>query len=98
MHRIAIAVLLALPGFALAGLARADVPAPLRQAKGQETVEKICSGCHTLNYIRMNSVFLDEAQWKAEVTKMRQIFGAPIGEDDQAEIIGYLTAQYSVTK
>jgi cytochrome c2 len=98
MHRIAIAVLLALPGCALASLARADVPAPLRQAKGQETVERICSGCHTLNYIRMNSVFLGEAQWKAEVTKMRQIFGAPIDEDDQAEIIGYLTDQYSVAK
>jgi sulfite dehydrogenase (cytochrome) subunit B len=95
MHRIALGILLAgAPVLAIAD----DAPAPLRPGAGKETVEGICAGCHTLNYIRMNAPFLSEAQWKAEVTKMRQIFRAPIEDDEAAEILGYLNAEYGATK
>ena len=95
MHRIALAMLLAAaPVLAIAD----DVPAPLRPGGGQETVERICSGCHTTSYIRMNAPFLSEAQWKAEVTKMRQVFGAPIEDDEMAEILAYLIAEYGAPK
>ena len=47
-----------------------------------DVVTSSCATCHTLNYIRMNSVFLTPDAWKAEVTKMRAAFGAPI--DDEA--------------
>ena len=46
----------------------------------------------------MNAPFLSEAQWKAEVAKMRQVFGAPIEDDEAAEILAYLTAEYGAPK
>jgi mono/diheme cytochrome c family protein len=98
MHRFILAVLPALLFAADPGLALADAPAPLREGVGQETVEKICGGCHTLNYIRMNAPFLSDGQWKAEVAKMRQAFGAPIDDDEATEIITYLVAHYGGTK
>lgn len=98
MRRFILAVLPALVVFAGPWPALADAPAPLREGAGQETVEKICGGCHTLNYIRMNAPFLSEAQWKAEVAKMRQAFGAPLDDDEAAEIVSYLTAQYGGAK
>jgi hypothetical protein len=42
----------------------------------------------------MNSPFLDEKGWTAEVTKMVKAFGAPVAEEDQARIIAYLVANY----
>jgi mono/diheme cytochrome c family protein len=67
---------------------------PLRPGAGRDTVEAACATCHTPAYIRMNSVFLTGDGWKAEVTKMRTAFGAPIDDEAAAEIIRYLTAQY----
>jgi mono/diheme cytochrome c family protein len=66
----------------------------LKTGDGLETTEQNCAACHSLDYIPMNSVFLDEKGWTAEVSKMVEIFGAPIGEDDQAKIIKYLSANY----
>jgi hypothetical protein len=43
----------------------------------------------------MNSVFLSPAAWKAEVTKMRTVFGAPIDESTAADIAAYLAANYA---
>jgi sulfite dehydrogenase (cytochrome) subunit B len=75
--------------------ARADEDAiKLKTGEGLETVEQNCAACHSLDYIQMNSVFLDEKGWTAEVSKMVKTFGAPIGEDDQAKIIKYLLANY----
>jgi mono/diheme cytochrome c family protein len=98
MHRFTLAVLPALVLMAGPVLALAEAPSPLRDGAGQETVEKICGACHTLNYIRMNAPFLSEAQWKAEVAKMRQAFGAPVDDDEASEIVSYLTAQYGGAK
>jgi mono/diheme cytochrome c family protein len=97
MHRFILAVLPTLVFLANPGLGLADAPAPLRDGAGQETVENRCGGCHTLNYIRMNAPFLSEAQWKAEVAKMRQAFGAPIDDDEATEIVSYLAAHYGGT-
>ena len=43
----------------------------------------------------MNSPFLSPAAWKAEVTKMRAAFGAPMDDAVVAEIAGYLGANYA---
>lgn len=67
---------------------------PLHPGPGRDTVEAACATCHTLDYIRMNSPFLTADVWKAEVTKMRAAYGAPIDDDSATEIIGYLAAQY----
>jgi hypothetical protein len=46
----------------------------------------------------MNSVFLTPDGWKAEVTKMRSAFGAPIDDETAAEITAYLASNYAVAK
>jgi sulfite dehydrogenase (cytochrome) subunit B len=75
---------------ALAG----EKPVQLKNAAGADKVEANCAACHTLDYIPMNSTFLNAAGWDAEVTKMINAFGAPISPDD-AKIIGdYLKANY----
>jgi hypothetical protein len=58
-------------------------------------VEQNCAGCHSLDYILMNSPILDQAGWQAAVTKMVNAFKAPIAEADQQVIVAYLAAHYA---
>lgn len=53
-----------------------------------------CIACHSVDYIEMNSKFLDKAGWTASVTKMIKVFGAPIPESDVGPIADYLAAHY----
>jgi hypothetical protein len=55
-----------------------------------------CSGCHSLDYIQMNSPFLKRAGWEAEVRKMIAVMGAPVSEADGATLVGYLVREYGV--
>jgi mono/diheme cytochrome c family protein len=73
----------------------ADTPAALRPGPGADTTAAYCNACHTSDYIIMNSPFLSPAAWKAEVTKMRAAFGAPMDDAVVAEIAGYLGANYA---
>jgi cytochrome c5 len=68
--------------------------APLSPGPGEDAVEASCSICHSLSYIPMNSPFMAPEIWKAEVTKMRTAFGAPIDDDAANAIIDYLTSHY----
>jgi sulfite dehydrogenase (cytochrome) subunit B len=78
-----------------AGAARADeTDIVLKAAAGHDTVVNNCGACHSLDYIPMNSPFLDKAGWDAEVAKMIKAFGAPIDEADAKEIATYLAANY----
>ncbi len=83
-----------LPALLLATPALAEQPVELKPGAGREAVETSCNACHSLDYIRMNAPFLSAESWKAEVTKMRTAFGAPI-DDAQAEtILRYLSSTY----
>ena len=55
-----------------------------------------CSGCHSLDYIQMNSMFLKRAQWEALVKKMIGVMGAPISDADAATLVDYLAREYGV--
>ena len=66
----------------------------LKKAAGLEKVEGNCGACHSLDYIQMNSPFLNPAGWDAEVAKMINVFGAPIAADDAKAIADYLKANY----
>jgi sulfite dehydrogenase (cytochrome) subunit B len=68
----------------------------LKQAPGLDKVESNCSGCHSLDYVPMNSVFLSAAGWDAEVTKMINAFGAPIDPADVKAIADYLKSNYGM--
>jgi mono/diheme cytochrome c family protein len=69
-------------------------PVELKGGPGLEQVQANCSGCHSLDYIEMNSPFLSPAAWEAEVTKMINAFGAPIRPDDAKLISAYLAKNY----
>ena len=85
---IALAAAIALPA------AAQEKPVELKKAPGLDKVEANCSGCHSLDYIPMNSPFPNAALWDAEVTKMIKAFGAPIGEADAQIIAEYLKTNY----
>ena len=66
----------------------------LKDGPGRAQVEANCNSCHSLDYVLMNSVFLDRVGWDASVTKMIRAFGAPINADDAKTIVDYLAANY----
>jgi mono/diheme cytochrome c family protein len=71
-----------------------EKPVELKKAPGLDKVEGNCSGCHSLDYIVMNSPFPNAALWDAEVAKMIKVFGAPISDGDAKAIADYLKANY----
>jgi mono/diheme cytochrome c family protein len=86
---VAVAALtLALPA------AAQEKPVTLKKAPGLDKVEAACSGCHSLDYIQINSPFPNAALWDAEVTKMIRAFGAPISDVDAKIIADYLKKNY----
>lgn len=89
MHR-AIALALLLPGAALAD----EGQVKLKDAPGRDLVVGNCVMCHSLDYIPMNSVFLDRKGWEGSVNKMIKVMGAPIAPDDVKPIVDYLGANY----
>jgi sulfite dehydrogenase (cytochrome) subunit B len=78
----------------VSGALAEERPVPLKDAPGRATVENMCSGCHSLDYIRANSPFMSRQAWTAEVNKMINAFGAPIPQNDAATIIEYLATNY----
>jgi mono/diheme cytochrome c family protein len=65
----------------------------LVNAPGRERAVQ-CGACHSLDYIQMNSRFLDLAGWTAVVNKMINVYGAPIAKTDVDAIARYLTEHY----
>lgn len=70
--------------------------ATLRPGPNQDVAAANCTGCHSADYIatqprgeKFKSDF-----WKAEVTKMINVYGAPIEEADVPKIVEYLTEAY----
>jgi mono/diheme cytochrome c family protein len=53
-----------------------------------------CVACHSLDYIPMNSRFLDKAGWTATTNKMINAFGAQIDKADVDAIASYLAQNY----
>jgi len=89
---VAALLLLATPALA------AEQTVTLKPGAGLEAVEQNCSGCHSLDYVRMNAPFLTADAWKAEIAKMRGGYMAAVDDEDAAKILAYLTASYGVPK
>jgi len=86
---------LLIPTLLIAGIAHAGEDAvELKDAPGRALVEAHCVACHSLDYIQMNSPFLDRKGWEASVNKMIKVMGAPVKEDDAKAIVDYLQAAY----
>ena len=65
----------------------------LKEAPGRDKAMQ-CLACHSLDYIQMNSRFLDKTGWSASVNKMINAFGAPIQKEDVEAIATYLSENY----
>ena len=66
----------------------------LADGPGRERVQAACSMCHSLDYIVMNSPFLDQAGWEKTVQKMTTVYGAPLTAEESAAIVAYLSREY----
>jgi len=80
--------------WALAGAATAqESKVVLKDAPGRDKAMQ-CVACHSVDYIQMNSAFLDKAGWTASANKMINAFGAPIAKEDVEPIVNYLVQNY----
>jgi len=79
---------------ALAPALAAEPIVPLKPGANADLLAQHCAACHSADYIRTNAPFLSADGWKAEVTKMRAVFGAPIDDEDAGKIVAYLVGSY----
>ncbi len=93
MKKIAMAALI---GALAAGSVHAqESKVALKEGQGKDKAMQ-CVACHSLDYIAMNSRFLNKAGWTAEVNKMINVFKAPIPKEDVEAIASYLTENYGL--
>lgn len=69
----------------------------LAESEGRDRVQAMCSMCHSLDYIVINSPFQDRTAWEKTVRKMVTVMGAPLTDEDVAVIVNYLAAHYGAT-
>ena len=86
-HALLTLALVALPALAQ------EEKLQLKSAPGRDKAQ-VCVACHSVDYIPMNSPFLDKAGWTASVNKMINAFGAPIAKEDVDAIATYLAENY----
>ena len=89
-------VWLALALIAAASARAEEQLVPFKEAPGQQVVEDNCGSCHSLDYLRTNSLFLDRKGWQSEVNKMANAFGAPVTPEDAKTIVDYLVKNYGI--
>ena len=89
-------VWLALALMAAASARAEEQLVPLKEGPGQQVVEDNCGSCHSLDYLRTNSLFLDRKGWQSEVSKMTSAFGAPVTPEEAKTIVDYLVKYYGI--
>lgn len=94
MKRLAIAALVAAGAFGAALALAGEEKVKLTEAPGVDKVRQNCVACHSLDYIPLNSPFLDHKAWEATVAKMAKAYGAPIKPEDAGPIAEYLAKNY----
>ena len=86
-------ILAALALLAAQGALAQESKVVLKDGPGKEKTQA-CIACHSLDYIPMNSPFLDKSGWTATVNKMINAYGAPIAKEDVDAIATYLAENY----
>jgi cytochrome c5 len=66
----------------------------LKDAPGVDVTQRTCSVCHSFDYIAIQPAGRPHAFWKAEVEKMKKVYGASIPDDQIEPIAQYLTRAY----
>ncbi|MDE3175571.1 MAG: cytochrome c [Pseudomonadota bacterium] len=80
--------------FAIAPAFADEAKLQLKPGPGLDQLVNNCGACHSLDYVVMNSGFLNEKGWDGEVNKMIKVFGANIDEADAKAIKSYLSTNY----
>ena len=62
-----------------------------------DLVNANCTACHSAS-MALTQPVLTADQWKATVTKMREVYKAPVAEQDVPAIVAYLTAMPSLQR
>jgi len=102
--RLLLAFPLAIAAIAASGLVTAapvdyrlpEETAAFKPGRNLEAVRNNCTGCHSADYIATQPSGQKNKKdfWQAEVTKMINVYGAPIGEADVPAIVDYLASTY----
>ena len=86
---------------AMAGAAPLSITLPPETAvfkssglPGYPLAQQKCSTCHSADYINFQPPGMTLAQWTAEASKMQQVYGAPISDQDVNTIGAYLAVTY----
>jgi cytochrome c5 len=83
-------------GFSLASTS-VDLPvddATYPDGPHADVINANCTSCHSAS-MALTQPALSADQWKATVTKMREVYKAPVAEKDVDAIVAYLTAMPS---
>jgi hypothetical protein len=72
--------------------------ATLKPGPGVEAANALCLTCHSVDYIITQPRDKPFAFWKAEVEKMKKVYGASIPDDQIEPLADYLTRSYGVGK
>ena len=56
---------------------------------GSDAINNNCLACHSAGMV-LNQPVLPKSAWQAEVTKMINVYKAPVSEEDVAAIVDYL--------
>ena len=94
---VAIGVAAATSAFAL----RIELPAEtgtFKPGAGAELAQRQCVTCHSADYVSIQPPGKPLAFWKAEVEKMRKVYGAQIPDDQIEPIAQYLAREYGAAK
>jgi mono/diheme cytochrome c family protein len=70
--------------------------AAFRPGPNLEIVQSNCTACHSADYVQTQprGAKFKADFWRAEVTKMIKVYGAPIEEADIGKIVDYLAQTY----
>ena len=93
MHPIACSCAAVVVCAAAGGVAAQESKVQLTDGPGKDKAGQ-CVACHSLDYIQMNSRFLDKAGWTGTINKMINAYGAPIAKEDVEVIAAYLAEHY----
>ena len=76
---------------------RIELPAEtatLKPGPGADAANSHCLICHSAEYISTQPRDKSLAFWKAEVEKMKKVYGAPIADDQVDSVAEYLARTY----
>lgn len=71
---------------------------PVSELPGYHLAKQKCVICHSVDYIRYQPPGMTQAQWTAEVAKMKHAYGAWLSEAEIKSIGAYLAVVYGSAK